>query len=79
MKIILYLLIFFISHTVFSQQKAVEITNIRTGKVKFFEENQRVKIRTLDGKKHVGNLKFSDSLTLIIKNQYIKTTRITPT
>ncbi|MFI0491198.1 hypothetical protein [Flavobacterium sp.] len=72
MKIILYLLLFFISHTVFSQQKAIEITNIKTGKVKFFQENQRVKIRTLDGKKYVGNLKFSDSLTLTIKNQSIK-------
>ena len=72
MKVFLYLLLFFISYSIFSQQKAIEITNIKTGKVKFFEENQRVKIRTLDGKKHVGNLKFSDSLTLTIKNQSIK-------
>jgi hypothetical protein len=72
MKIILYLLLFFITCTVYSQQKTIQISNIKTGKVKFFEENQRVKIRTLDGKKYVGNLKFSDSLTLTIKNQSIK-------
>ena len=72
MKVILYLLLFFISSTVFSQQKAVEITNIKTGKVKFFDENQRIKIRTLDGKKYVGILKFSDSLTIIINNKSIK-------
>ncbi len=72
MKNILYLLLFFITCTVYSQQKTIQISNIKTGKVKFFEENQRVKIRTLDGKKYVGNLKFSDSLTLTIKNQSIK-------
>ena len=72
MKHILYLLLFFITCTVYSQQKTIQISNIKTGKVKFFEENQRVKIRTLDGKKYVGNLKFSDSLTLTIKNQSIK-------
>ncbi|WP_338408619.1 hypothetical protein [uncultured Flavobacterium sp.] len=72
MKSILYLLIFFILFAVFSQQKVVEITNIKTSKVKIFEENQRGKIRTLDGKKYIGNLKFSDSLTIVIKNQSIE-------
>ena len=72
MKTLLYLLLFLISTTAFSQHKAIEITNIKTGKVKIFEENQRVKIRTLDRKKHVGNLEFSDSSTLIINNQSIK-------
>jgi len=72
MKSILYLLVFFISYAVFPQQKAVEVTNIYTGKVKILEENQRIKIRTLDGKKYVGNLKFSDSLTIVIDNQSIK-------
>ncbi len=72
MKTIIYFFIFLISATAFSQQKAVEITNIKTGKVKTFEENQRVKIRTLDGKKHIGNLKFSDSLTIVINNQSIE-------
>jgi hypothetical protein len=68
----IFILLLFISCTVFSQQRAIEITNIKSGKVKFLEENQRVKIRTLAGNKYVGNLKFSDSLTLNINNQYIK-------
>jgi hypothetical protein len=72
MKNRLYLVLFFISFTVFSQQKVIEITNIKTGKVKVFEENQRIKIRTLDGKKHIGNLKFSDSLSFTVNNQSIK-------
>ena len=72
MKNFVYLLALFISFTVFSQQKSLEITNIKSGIVKMFEENQRVKIRTLDGKKLVGDLKFSDAETLIINNQSIK-------
>jgi hypothetical protein len=72
MKILIYILVFLVSFTVFSQQKAIEITNVKTGKVKFFEENQRVKIRTLDEKKIIGNLKITDSLGLTVNNQYVK-------
>jgi hypothetical protein len=72
MKNILYLLLFFISLNAFSQQKAIEITNIKTGEVKIFEENQRVKIRTLDRKKLIGNLKISDSLNFTIDNKSVK-------
>ncbi|SHG31309.1 hypothetical protein SAMN05443549_103222 [Flavobacterium fluvii] len=72
MKNIIYLLVFLASFTSFSQQKAIEITNVKTGKVKYFAENQRVKIRTLDGKKLIGNLKFSDSLSFTVNNQSVK-------
>lgn len=72
MKNTIYLLLFFVSLTAFSQQKVIEITNIKTGKIKIFEENQRIKIRTLDGKKHIGNLKILDSLSFAINNQSIK-------
>jgi len=72
MRQLICILLLFITCTVFSQQRAIEITNIKSGKVKFLEENQRVKIRTLAGIKYVGNLKFSDSLTLNINDQYIK-------
>lgn len=43
MKKIIYLLFFLVSFNAFSQQKVIEITNIKTGKVKVFEENQRIK------------------------------------
>ena len=72
MKNKIYLILLLISTAVFSQQKAIEITNIHTGKVKVFKENQRIKIRTLDGKKHVGNLKILDSLCFSVNNQPIK-------
>ena len=72
MKNILYVLVFLASLTSFSQQKSIDITNVKPGKTKYFEETQRIKIRTLDGKKHVGNLKFSDSLSFTVNNQPIK-------
>ncbi len=76
MKNIIYLLVFMTSFTAFSQQRHLEITDIKTGKTKIFEENQRVKTRTLDGKKRIGNLKFTDSLSFTINNQVIKTDNI---
>jgi len=72
MKKRIYLILLLISTAVFSQQRAIEITNIHSGKVKVFEENQRIKIRTLDGKKHVGNLKILDSLCFSVNNQPVK-------
>lgn len=72
MKNILYLFLLFISFTAIGQQRSIEITNSTTGKIKVYQENQRIKIRTLDGKKHVGKLTFSDNETFIINNQSIK-------
>ena len=72
MKTLIYVVVFLISFTAFSQQKAIEVTNIQTGKVKVFTENQRIKIRTLDGKKHVGNLKILDSLSFMVNDQSVK-------
>lgn len=72
MKGLLYLIVFLISLTVFSQQKTIEATNIRTGKIRIFEENQRIKIRTLEGKKYVGKLKISDSLSFTVDKQSVK-------
>ncbi len=72
MKTLLYLFLLLTAFNVFSQQKAFEITNIKNGKVKIFVENQRVKIRTLDRKKHVGKIHFSDNQTLIINHKLVK-------
>lgn len=71
MKNRIYLILLLISFTVFSQQRTLEITNIQTGKVKVFVENQRIKIRTLDHKKWVGNLKITDSISFTVNNQKI--------
>ena len=71
MKNRIYLLLLFISFSVLAQHKTLEITNIKNGKVKVFEENQRVKIRTLDHKKWVGNIKITDSLSFTVNNHKI--------
>lgn len=71
MKKRIYILLLFISFTVFAQQRTLEITNIKNGKVKVFEENQRIKIRTLDHKKWVGNLKITDSVSFTVNNHPI--------
>jgi hypothetical protein len=72
MKKRIYLILLLISFTAFSQHKTLELTNIKTGKVKVFEENQRIKIRTLSHKKWIGNLKIIDSLNFTVNNQSIK-------
>jgi len=71
MKNRICLLLLFLSFTVFAQNQTLEITNIKNGKVKVFEENQRIKIRTLDHKKWVGNLKITDSLSFTVNNHKI--------
>ncbi len=60
------------SLTVFCQNKTVQITNIQSGKEKVFVENERIKIRTLDHKKWVGNLKILDSIHFMVNNHTIQ-------
>ncbi|HSN49034.1 MAG TPA: hypothetical protein VLR29_09750 [Flavobacterium sp.] len=72
MKTLIYLGLLLVSFTAFSQQKAIEMTNVRTAEVKVFEENQRVKVRTLDEKKLIGNLKITDSLSFTVDNHSVK-------
>lgn len=54
----------------------LEITNINSGKTKVYTENQRVKVRTLDGKKHIGVLHFSDNEAFTVGDHIIKTDSI---
>ena len=68
MKALIFVFAFFITSNLIAQDRAIEITNIKSGKIKLFEQNQRVKLRTVDGKKHVGNLQFSDDNTIVIGN-----------
>ncbi|MCF8323238.1 MAG: hypothetical protein K9I26_08885 [Flavobacterium sp.] len=72
MKTLLYFLLFISSLTLFSQEKAFEITNLKNGKSQIYTENTRLKIRTLDRKKHVGKIHFSDNQTIIIDKKSIK-------
>lgn len=72
MKKIISILTLLLTLTSFSQQRTIEITEIRTGKTMYYEDNQNVKIRTLDGKKHKGILKLVDNETFFVDNETIK-------
>jgi small nuclear ribonucleoprotein (snRNP)-like protein len=72
MQKLIYILTVLLSISTFSQQKAFEITNIESGKTKIYEENQRVKIRTIDRKKVVGELHFIDNQTILVNSETIK-------
>lgn len=72
MKTLINLLVFLVSLTAISQLRVIEVTNIKTGEVKLFEDNKRVKIRTLDEKKRVGILKITDRLSFTINDQSVK-------
>lgn len=72
MKTILYFLLFISSLSLFSQEKVIEMTQLKNGKTKIYTENTRLKIRTLDRKKHVGKIHFSDNKTIIIDKKSIK-------
>lgn len=70
-KFILLLSLFF-SLSLFSQPKILEITEITTAKTIDYNDNQNVKIRTLDGKKHKGILKIVDNETFLVGSDTIK-------
>jgi len=72
MKKIILILTLLLSLTSFSQQKSIEITEIKTGKTIYYEDNLSVKIRTLDGKKHIGILKLVDNETFLVGDETIK-------
>jgi small nuclear ribonucleoprotein (snRNP)-like protein len=72
MKKIISILTLLLTLTSFSQLRIIEITEIRTGKTMYYEDNQNVKIRTLDGKKHKGILKLVDNETFLVGDETIK-------
>lgn len=72
MKNSIYLLAFLFCLNAICQQKSLELTNIKNGKIKVINENQRIKIRTFNHKKWVGILKIQDSVTFLVGNQTIK-------
>jgi small nuclear ribonucleoprotein (snRNP)-like protein len=72
MKKLIFLLTLFFSLSLFSQEKMIEITEIKSGKTINYTDNQSVKIRTFDGKKHKGILKVVDNETFLVGSESIK-------
>lgn len=51
-----------------SQEKYLEIYNPELERTKTIEENKRVRLKTLDGKKFSGKLGFQDSTVILVRN-----------
>jgi hypothetical protein len=68
MKALLLAACFLVVFSAFSQEKVLSISNSETGKVTVFKQNERVKIKTLQGGKIKGTLFIADDNQIMIKN-----------
>ncbi|TXD51640.1 MULTISPECIES: hypothetical protein [unclassified Polaribacter] len=68
---ILFFSLFFITQ-IFSQNKAIKITNTSSKKEKEIKENKRVKIKTINGQEISGRFKVKNDNTIVIKNNLIR-------
>lgn len=70
MKIfILFFLLIFSLPTM--AQEALKISKTGSDKVKLFEENKRVKVKTVEGEKHIGRFQIIDDQNIAIKGKII--------
>lgn len=76
MEKLLFMLSLLFTISFFGQTKKLEVTNKETGKQIFFENNQRVKLNTLDRKKLVGTLTIIDLETISVDGTNVKTSNI---
>ncbi len=69
MKALSFLVVcFFVAASAFSQEKVLSISNAETGKVTVIKQNERVKIKTVQGEKMKGNLFIADDNQVMINN-----------
>lgn len=76
MKSMLLVICVLLVTNVFSQEKFLSISNNETGKVSVFKQNERVRVKTLQGGKIKGNLFITDDNQVMIKNILIPITSI---
>ncbi|MBT3386234.1 MAG: hypothetical protein HN778_14610 [Prolixibacteraceae bacterium] len=76
MKSLFWVIAFFVTTNVYSQEKSLSISNIETGKVSVFKQNERVRVKTLQGGKIRGNLFIMDDNQIMIKNIIIPISNI---
>lgn len=50
----------------FGQERHIQLTKAKSGKTKVIQEHKRVKIKTFDGQKYIGNLVIVDSQTVMV-------------
>ena len=76
MKSMLLVICVMLVTNVFSQEKFLSISNNETGKVSVFKQNERVRVKTMQGGKIKGNLFITDDNQIMIKNIMIPLTSI---
>ena len=75
LKAILFL--FMLCNIAVAQQKGILLSSKTDDDTEFFRENKRVKIKTIDGKKHTGRIQIVDENTIKIDNDLIAIGSIT--
>jgi hypothetical protein len=76
MKAIFLAVCLLVAASTFSQEKILSITNAETGKVTVFNQNERVKIKTIQGDKIKGNLLITDDNQIMIKDILVPVSNI---
>ena len=71
------LFFFMLCNSAVAQQKGILLSSKTDDDTEFFRENKRVKIKTIDGKKHTGRIKIIDENTIRIDNDLIAIGSIT--
>ena len=65
------LFFFMLFNSAVAQKNGILLTSKTDDDTEFFRENKRVKIKTIDGKKHTGRIKIVDENTIMIDNDLI--------
>ena len=69
-------IVLLITTSIFAQQKGILLEHKRAKRVVFMPENKRIKIKTIEGKTHVGRFQILDSATIVIDKIAIPLTSI---
>ncbi len=71
MKSLFIIIALFITATAFSQEKFLSFTKTKTGKEILIKENARIRLKTIDGKKLRGRVRFTEDNMLEIRGEKI--------
>src|SRR6476620_6410584 len=71
MKAYLVLLLAFLSIVSYSQEKYITVHRKNSKRVETIDENTRIKIKTVDGKKYWGRFTVVDSSSIMIKGNIV--------
>jgi len=67
LKLSLFLFLLNLTYLAHGQSIALNVTNPKTGTTKTIQQNKRVKLRTLDGKRYTGKLQILENGSISVK------------